>query len=187
MFFLWAGKHFKPLYKKFDQPCVQGGCHGCLRRALRGSRMLLTSVVLQGPSKPVSATAAVTRRFGIFPLLVWDWDTFLNQHFSYFLNILENPLFVWCGRFCDQVVHLTDWLRHIAPNQFTLILLQRVTQSSSARDILLAYILLCTGLRPSDKLPSYLVLYYGRVNPNGCGNGLSYSGAAQVTLNKIKD
>lgn len=52
-----------------------------------------------------------------------------------------------------QVGHLQEWLKKVAPEMFTLVYLQRI---GANRDVLMAYILLLTGLRPQDRLPSCL-------------------------------
>ena len=53
------------------------------------------------------------------------------------------------------VTHLQQWLSTISESCFTTIYL---TQIGNNRDLLLSYVLLLTGLRPSDKLPSNLGL-----------------------------
>jgi hypothetical protein len=54
-------------------------------------------------------------------------------------------------RMKPQVAHLTEWLRSIDPQVFTLVLINRIMHD---RNLIYAYIYLCTGLQPSDRLPS---------------------------------
>ena len=54
---------------------------------------------------------------------------------------------------CAQNNHVMDWLYHLAPANLTRVALNRMT-----REQLLAYLYVCTGLMPSDRLPSLLAL-----------------------------
>lgn len=55
--------------------------------------------------------------------------------------------------FCTENNHLADWLHAIRPQYFTRVFLNKLS-----RDALLSFVFLATGLLPTDKLPSQLIL-----------------------------
>jgi hypothetical protein len=59
------------------------------------------------------------------------------------------------------VGHLQSWLRFVAPTLFTIIYIKKISQCvNQCRDILLAYLIVLTGVGPLDGLPSCLSRSY---------------------------
>ena len=80
-----------------------------------------------------------------------------NFQFEFYTLFSISPRVFWFDVDFDMLWtennHLSDWLHAIRPQYFTRVFLNKLS-----RDALLSFVFLATGLLPTDKLPSQLIL-----------------------------
>ena len=80
-----------------------------------------------------------------------------NFQFEFYTLCNISPHVLWfdveSDMFWTKNNHLSDWLHAIRPQYFTRVFLNKLS-----RDALLSFVFLATGLLPTDKLPSQLIL-----------------------------